>query len=457
MKKQLVVLGAAAIIAAAAVPALALEHEAHGMYRLRAMATNFQSAGAATLGPKATQQTYTLFEQRARLQYIAKASDDLKLVTHFEIDSTWGDAAYQNGRGQGGGLAADTVNLETKHVFLDFNLAKDVNAKVGIQGVADAYKGIFLFDDAAGVMTSGKFGAVATTLGFLRLYEGGGTTATGRANVDAYIVDLKLNPSKAMKLGASYYLVNNDAYGPSYQTHTVGVNAALNMGAADIDAFVMYQTGEELYRFNQPGVPAGSPPATPAIANRDLSAYAAQVAAKIKLGSVGVVRAAGLLASGDNGTSSTKNKAFQNTFASGAAGAAAGSSTSSGQYYSANMLIILRTIIAMDSDQSLVSSINNKNQGIQAGFLGFDANMTEKLSANANAGFVWADKRNNFTPATATSKYYGTELNLALNYKLYPNLTTTLQGAYVMLGDYYKSSPEKKDPFLTGVTLTYAF
>ena len=36
-------------------------------------------------------KTNNYFEQRARLFYTAKASDDLKLVTGFEIDSVWGD------------------------------------------------------------------------------------------------------------------------------------------------------------------------------------------------------------------------------------------------------------------------------------------------------------------------------------------------------------------------------
>ena len=47
MKKKLVILSAAAMVAAAAVPALAFENEFHGMYRLRANVTNFQAAGLA--------------------------------------------------------------------------------------------------------------------------------------------------------------------------------------------------------------------------------------------------------------------------------------------------------------------------------------------------------------------------------------------------------------------------
>ncbi len=99
MKKKLVILSAAAMAVAAAVPALAFENEFHGMYRLRANVTNFQEAGLAgfkcgasssctTPASSITRNTnsiiferrsdFTIFEQRARIQYIAKASDDLQ-------------------------------------------------------------------------------------------------------------------------------------------------------------------------------------------------------------------------------------------------------------------------------------------------------------------------------------------------------------------------------------------
>ena len=123
-KKTVAIATAVGALAAVSVPAFALENEFHGMYRLRGMMSNYTNSGGGALhaGTAADPApTMTVFEQRARLQYIAKASDDLKLVTHFEIDSSWGDTAYNNGRGLGGGMAADTVNLETKNVFLDFN------------------------------------------------------------------------------------------------------------------------------------------------------------------------------------------------------------------------------------------------------------------------------------------------------------------------------------------------
>jgi hypothetical protein len=232
MKKQLVVLSAAAMVAAVAVPALAFENEFHGMYRLRANMTNFQEAGlagfqdvgaAALTGPPAVaakaavsknlslyskdDRTFTTFEQRARIQYIAKASDDLKLVTHFEIDSSWGDGAFSTGRSTGAGTGGDTVNLETKNVYLDFNLPDSkINMKVGLQPWSDAYKGVFFNDDVAGAVASTKFDALTATAAFLRTYDAQGNTTLGKKNIDVYVLDGKFALNKDVTLGASYYL-----------------------------------------------------------------------------------------------------------------------------------------------------------------------------------------------------------------------------------------------------------
>src|SRR6266568_314038 len=158
-KKILVVSAAGALIAAAAVPALALENEFHGSYKLKFFNDNYEQGSFGQLTPTTLGglNNSNYFEQRARLFYTAKASDDLKLVTGFEIDSVFGDKSQGgiavNGgtntatsplatnatafRNSGGALDADAVNLETKWVYLDFNIpSAPVNVKAGIQ----AYK-----------------------------------------------------------------------------------------------------------------------------------------------------------------------------------------------------------------------------------------------------------------------------------------------------------------------------
>jgi len=456
MKKKLVILSAAALTAATAVPALALENEFHGMFRVKALLTNFQSAGlsgiqtANTSTGKTTllsneNRNYTLFEQRARLQYIAKANDDLKLVTHFEIDSTWGDAAFQNNRGQGAGLGADTVNLETKNVYLDFKIpATPLTAKVGLQGFTDAYKGIFLNDDVAGAAASGRFDAVTATGAFFRTYDAGGTTALGDANVDVYVLDGRFGLNKTTSLGASYYLASNDVNYSGQQTHTLGINAATKLGTVDLDAFLLYQTGDELY----------------GATGKDLSALAGQVAAKANIG-LFTLRGAGLYASGDDNSRPDKSYAYQNLLDSGAAAAAPGTGNSSGQYYSANMLILLRNSFNMDSDNSLAPSINNGNRGLVGVFLGADARISDKFSASVNIGNVAVDKRDQKVTAKSatTNSNIGAEANVNLNYLLYTNLTATVQGAYAQLGGYTRAGNAKdlQNPYLTALMLNYIF
>jgi hypothetical protein len=495
MKKKLVILGAAAMVAAVAVPALALENEFHGMYRMRGMMTNFQAAGLgakaplypALVTPDSTND-YTLFEQRARLQYIAKASDDLKLVTHFEIDSTWGDAAFTNTRGEGAGLGGDTVNLETKNVYLDFNLpSTKVNMKVGLQGFSDAYKGVFLNDDAAGIVVKGSLDALTLTGGFFRLVDNAGvygptTTAAGvpigsttgsatstsnttgnslgKNNLDLYLLDAKFAVNKDLSVGGSYYYVYNDLAQSGVQGMSmVGVNAAMKAGIVDVDGFFLYQTGNEIYNR---ATGADTLAAATFRPTRHLDAYAAQLAAKVNLGTAGNLRAAGLYASGnDQNASSNHTGAFQNVFDTNSStygtSTKQGNSTSAGQYYSADMKLLFRNVVNMDSDNAIVASLNNTDQGVQAAFLGYDAKINDKLTATANAGIAFVDKKNSLSTGTAQGNQLGTELNAQVNYALYPALTASLQGAYVFLGNYYDRPTKVANPYLAGVMLNYGF
>ncbi|MDA8413956.1 MAG: alginate export family protein [Desulfobacteraceae bacterium] len=438
-KKAAAIVTAAGALAAISVPAMALENEFHGMYRLRGIMSNFQNAGAPAFpADSADPKTMTVFEQRARLQYTAKVSDDLKLITHFEMDSSWGDnGGATGGRGLGGGMGADSVNLETKNVYLDFNIpSTPVHAKVGIQAWSDAYKGIFINDDLAGAFFDANLGGLKTTAGFARLQDGpSNANPVGQKTGDLYVLDAKYSLTKDLTLGGSYYLYRNDMNYKTSDVHMVGLNAAAKVGPVAMDAFAAIQAGE-----------VGT-----SVANKkDLLAFAAQVAAKATVGP-GALRASFLYASGDNNNGAgSKNHAFQNP---------AGYVGSSSNFYSSNLLLLMRSVYAMDSDKAIVMTTNNANQGLMLGTLGFDANITDKLGASVNAGFGLNAERN--TTTTSNSKYMGTELNASINYKLFANLTATLDGAYVILGDRFKNTATAgatpKDPYMTEVMLNYAF
>ena len=472
MKKKLLVLSAAAMVAAAAVPALAFENEFHGMFRLRGNVTNFQAAGLAGIegvGGKVKSnallaedsRTFNVFEQRARLQYIAKASDDLRLVTFFEIDSSWGDGAYNNGRGVGAGAGGDSVNLETKNVFLDFNIpSTKVNMKLGLQPWSDAYKGIIFNNDLAGALATAKYDAFTTSAAFFRTYDGGGATTLGKKNVDLYVLDGKFAVTKDTTLGASYYNVYNDLNTTATQTengmtHTVGLNAATKLGIVNLDAFGLYQFGDTLYDFRTDAGNVGKA--------KDVSAWAAQVAASANLG-MATVRGAVLYTSGDDRKDAKESNAFQVVQENVALASPPTWSGQGGNYYSGNMLLLFRNVVNMDSDQAIVANLNNGNHGVMAGFLGADFKVNDKFNVVVNAGGAWNAEKQTVASVKEKEDYLGTEVNLNLNYKLYPNLTATLQGAYLMLGKYYDDrvvtaggTEDPADPYLAGLMFNYTF
>ena len=114
---------------------------------------------------------------------------------------------------------------------------------------------------------------------------------------------------------------------------------------------------------------------------------------------------------------------------------------------------------------------------------GYDANLTPKLYANVNVGAAMVAESRRFnnndlgdanalkpivTGTTSTrnsSSYLGTEINVETGYKLYDNLTTSVQAAYVILGDYYKGTnqvaghagTDPDNPYTARVVLSYAF
>ncbi|MFA7402749.1 MAG: hypothetical protein WC007_02050 [Pelobacteraceae bacterium] len=447
-KKTATIVAAVAAMAATSVPAMAMENEFHGMYRLRAMVSNYENAGGGVLAKDAP--AMTVFEQRARLQYTAKASGDLKLVTQFEVDSSWGDTAYNNGRGMGGAMAADTVNLETKHVYLDFNCPiTGANFKVGIQPQSDAYKGIFFNDDLAGIFASKKFGGVTTTAGFSRLQDFNRTSNSatvpfetanpvGKSTLDLFLLDAKLAVSKDLTVGGAYYYINNNPIGISRNDamglHVVGANAAAKFGMISADAFVAYQGGSEL---------TGP--------YRDLSAFAGQVAVKANLDKAGNVSANVLYTSGGKATDS-KAKAWQSLNSGDTL------AVSSNTYYDSKMVLLMRNIVAMDSDKALVQTINNGNRGVTLLAVGYNTNLTDKLGASANVGYAMASQKQ----ATDKSESLGTEINAQIDYKMFANLTTSLTGAYVVLGDGLKyasntSTVKRDNPYLASVMFNYVF
>jgi hypothetical protein len=416
-------------------------------------------------------------------------------------------------RNSGGALDTDSVNLETKWVHLDFNVpGVPMNVKVGTQPIKDSIKGILFDCDAAGIFTSTKMGAAKVNVGYFRGYEGnngdvnGGGTAGGNGfkmgvnNLDIVILEGKFAVSKDFALGADYYgYYDYRSAAATMLLHTAALSADATMGPLALSGFVAGQLG--VIR-NQSGAASVLNNSTHSI---DLKGMAANVAARLKAGP-GTAKVAALYTSGDGGNDPNKNYSWQSLQQSVAgmgvkavaaapattnlvtgvvtpavAAVSASSYTNSGSlntYNESGMMLLNRNAASQggSSDRNIINTSNNRDQGVVLITAGYDANLTPKLYANANVGMGWtANNRlannNDLTDLDAKrtsvrgSKYLGAEINVETGYKMYDNLTASVQAAYVILGGYYNNqnqvvghaNTDPDNPYTARVVLSYAF
>lgn len=435
-KKTVAIATAAGALAAISVPAMAFENEFHGSFTSRFILSSYDNGGATTLNPSLYKENNTAnnyIEQRARLQYIAKASDDLKLVTHFELDTKFGGdkTGKYAGTSDGGVLDADGVSIETKHIYLDFNLGKSVNVKTGIMPIKDAFKGIFMDVDATGIAVTTKMAPLTVKTSYFRVATetnataAGAVTAIGHNNKDVFLLDTTFAATDKINVGASYYLLADYQTSAATTVHLVGVNADAKVGPATVSGFVAAETGY----------------ATVAAGKKSVSGYAANLAAKMPVGP-GTLRTAGLFLSGDDKTNN-HDTAFANV----------GGAT----YGESNLWILARTGAGgTSSDRTIpgVSGPGAKGQWLYT--LGYDATITPKIFANANLGLSWVAKN-----STNNNSFQGTELNAETGYKIYDNMTAKVQVAYAILGGYYEGTSagakDPENPYSVRVAWNYAF
>lgn len=452
-KKTVAIAAAAGALAAISVPAMALENEFHGMYKFSAFETNFfdgntlGAADAANLLRKDAKSGFYA-EQRARLQYIAKANADLKLVTHFELDSRFGGlqapgTGYKGtlSGNDGGNIDADQLTLETKNVYLDTNCPiTGANVKVGLQPWADSYQSLFLLADMTGAYATKKFGPATASLGWFRFADRdkvASLAGPGKQTADLIVLDGKYAVTKDITVGASYYNVQNDtsaaatvpgtasalpiakvsSAAPFELLHMIGLNADLKVGPANIKPFAAFQFGD----IN---------------ANNSMKGMLLGATSKTKVGP-GAVNLSAVYLSGDE--------------TNGVAGGEKSFKTIGAPYTyfnAANMWLLVRNGQLGNSSTSILGNdLTNAGAGLVGVFGGYEGTM-DKVFYNANIGYAQTDKGN--------KKGIGTELNAQVGYKVYDNLSVSGAVAYAILGDKF-DAVKADDPYAVNLQLSYVF
>jgi hypothetical protein len=194
MKKRLVMLVAVVAVIAIALPALALEFKYGGMYRLR-----WQSNDNVTDGASAFDDNQNYMDQRLRMYFDFVASENLRVVTKWEVDTMWGNGFDKFSTG--GGVGADSINLEMKNAYVDFNIPyTPVRATLGVQGVS-FLTGWIVDDDFSSAKFTARFDPVRVTMGYIAGQNNDVTTSTDNID-DWYLsVDYAGGPFKASLVG----------------------------------------------------------------------------------------------------------------------------------------------------------------------------------------------------------------------------------------------------------------
>ena len=457
--KVLAALVTMGLAAAVATPAMALENQFSGSFTSFYDLTNYSDVYGQK-DPVKDAPTENYFVQRVRLGYTAKASESVKLVTKFELDYRFiGNSSYANGRNTGGALGADSVNIETKNLYLELNTT-GLNTKIGMQGVDDAFKGTIFSADMAGFLLSHSYDNASVSAGFFRWNDSGADFGLGKKVNDMYLLEGKYNINKNVKVGAAYYYISDDrpkadtvednpAFNPAAITgytsngdpvyavgnnpyittsypnnaakvHSLGLNAEGVFGPLTLNGFAVQQFGD-------------------LDATTKAKGYELNVGARYNLSDAGTLRSELLYTSGGS-------NAFYN----------ADGGNEGGGFYDNEMVILGRDKNQLSIDTAIVFDGANNKQGVVFYSLGYDHTLTPKLSGSVNAGFAWVAK--DVAVTKHDSKYLGTEVNCEVNYKLMPSVTLGARAGYVVLGDYFKTaagSPD--DPYDVKLIAKFAF
>lgn len=477
MRKGFLIVLMVALVAAIAAPAMA-GTDINGFYRSKGYISNYKNYSSGNYvnpTPAGIAPTNSYVEQRLRLKF-SMGEENVKAVAFFEQDMMWGDTSGQAGtRNAGGAIQGDSINVETKNVYLWFKLPNtSADFTVGLQNVSDPYRGVFMGGaDMAGVVSTFKFEPLSFRVGGFTPWE----RDTNQADdTQLFIAEAKIAPMKDLNIGLNFYFIRDgaDTLGAaSGETSTSnsaaqflggnqvvagvtkiympGVNVDFNAGVAKISGFAFAQFGDRVYD-------SGA-------AKTKFGGYAADLRVDANAGPAKVFLE-GLYTSGDKPGTSGKIEGVvvAEDFKM---------QSSSSNPTSLDLQILTSNGDDINTARNLTYGSNNNR--VQAGYAmngvrlgatfiaaGASMKLNDKMTAKVGAGYLRANQTAPVAlPGTNLSlkKSMGTEVNANLNYNIMKGLDFGLYGAYAWLGDGYKvaGSPEPDNLYDLHARVNYAF
>jgi len=470
MRKGWIALLVVALTVAFALPAMA-DVALNGFIRIKPY-MNTYSTGAGYLNPTPNAQTQTtsaFVDERTRLRFQV-GDENVKGVAFFELDQLWGGQAYTTGRNQGGGLEADTTNIETKNLFIWFKVPNtSVDVTAGVQNQSDSYAGTFLgYADLAGVFVNGKFEPVNWRFGYGKFWENNVAKAD---DIDLWLAEAKFNPTKDVKLGVNFYFLNDMSGGVvtgaggtsgipgvftagmpteigtgyrSLRVYMPGIDFAANVGPVALSGFGFYQFGTAKYI--APGTP-----------DTKVKGFALDLRADANLGpGKGFLET--IYVSGDNNKSDKDYK-----------------SIITGNNYNASAAFFARTDMFLlfpnlddiqNVDKELAYDVSNGGAGVWFVGGGYTQKLMDKLTGKVGLGYLAAAKKRarDFGGANPynfdKNSSMATEVNAVLTYNIAKGLDFGVAGAYAFLGSAYEPTgggSKAHNPWETHGRLNYAF
>lgn len=479
MRRFLLAAAAFGVIVALGAPAPAADLKAGGTMKVKHIITT--ETGGGQLYPIEDMKTKRLTTARMnpRLEFLATEKSGMVWVG--EIDTDFGDRSYYTSAGDGGGLAADTVNVETKNAYIHFDIAETpLSFRAGITGVVDSYNFVIAGTDMAGFRLLADMGNTKINLDWLRWWDDNEVTDGIVDDVDFWMATLNQKLG-AFNVGASFYYLKDGSglHGKGLLNNGPGVRTAAPTAAGATPGTVSgistagNATGGKSLNYLMYNVATGNSPIIPAGIRYDLDSFYPGVFGSGMLGPVAVdgsfVYNFGTVKV-DNSTSALDdadiqaflfdlrgsmkvadaNVSLEGIYVSGddkQVGKGDFGLVTANQYQYAGafylrhgMMILLPDADDINNSNALVYDPANVYENTYLGMWGLflNANMNLPMNLNAKVGVGYVSSSED--RLVNGNKAIGTELNGTLTYTVAKGTTIYLNGAYCWTGDFYEVS-----------------